>query len=103
MVDAHVFTYAPGGAIWQYNQGLVADLQFTPVLRMVDDGFRESPSRTKSELDELLARIGAHMAMALQQNDADYFRRLAVVLKARKDGRTLSSLTRSELLLYSRA
>ena len=102
LVEEHVFNNGPGGAIWQCNHGLVADLSFAPVLRMVDDGFREGLERTKAELDELLVRIGAHTAQAVHQNDVDYFRRLAVVLEARKQGRGLSTLTRKELLLPSR-
>jgi hypothetical protein len=102
LVEEHVFNDRPGGAIWQCNQGHVADLPLAPVLRMVDSGFQEGRWWSNSELDALLGKIGAHAAKAIHENDADYFRRLAVILEARKEGRDLSTLTRGELLLPPR-
>lgn len=102
LVQLHVFNYATGGALWQSQQGAVADLPFAPVLRMVNDYFDESSSLSEADRRDLLTRTGAHMATAINANDADYFRRLAVVLEARKEGRALTSLSRRDLLLPAR-
>lgn len=102
LVDTHVFNYRPGGAVWQRNHGLLADLSFAPVLRIVELEMGEGVTRTKAEIDELLLKIGAYTALAVQQNNADDIRRLAVVLEARRQGRSLASLTREELFLPPR-
>ena len=99
LVGKHVFNYRPGGAIWQRLHGAVADLPLDPVLRMVEDAYRDQLHRTKSELDDLLSQLGMLLAVAIRDNDADYFRRLAVVLDTRKEGLKIASLTRKELLL----
>lgn len=97
LVRDHILNYAPGGAIWQSMLGHVADLSFAPVLRMVDDAFSESPRRQEQEFNELLKRIGAHMAVAISENNAELFHQIHVVLKHRREGKNLADLTPKDL------
>lgn len=97
LVEEHVFRYSPGGALWQFSQGHVAELSFAPVLRMVDNAFREIPGQTRDGFHNLLERIGAHMAIAIRDNNAELFHQLHVVLSYRRAGKRLSEIPLKQL------
>lgn len=99
LVRDHYFNYAPGGAHWQMTQGHVANLEFAPVLRMVDDAFAEPSILTADQFHDLMKRIGAHMAIAIRDNEESYFEQLATVLRWRSEGKNLADLKPKELNL----
>lgn len=99
LIRDHHHNYAPGGAFWQRMQGHVADLSCAPVIRMVDDAFDEVPAKSESDFLELMNRIGARMAIAIRDNDAELFFQLHEVLKCRRDGKDLSELKPKDLAL----
>jgi hypothetical protein len=100
LAKEHVFNYAPGGALWQFSHGRIADLSIAPLLRMVDDALREDSSEIVDSQD-LLKRIGAHAAVAILDNNAEFFYQLHVVLSYRRDGKDLSDVPLKELRVKS--
>lgn len=101
LVTDHFLTYAPGGAIWQAIQGHVADLSISPILRIADDVYRAESSISEPEISELLQHIGAHMAVAIRDNNAELFYQLHMILSYRRDGKSLSELTLKDLGIKS--
>lgn len=97
LVRDHVLNYAPGGALWQRIQGHVADLSWAPVLRMVDDAFDESRANSEEAFNDLLKRIGAYIALAIRDDNAELFHQIHVVLKHRRDGKDLRELKPKDL------
>lgn len=108
LVDEEVFDYKTSGAMWQTLQGKVADEPFGHVLRMVDDLFGRNQELSKLDVRSLVESgdsivhtfvhlIGAHLAISIRDNDARYFKSLAVVLDARRKGIKLSKLTNKDL------
>jgi hypothetical protein len=98
LVRTEILNYGEGGALWRRQQGLVADLPASPLLRMADDALAfEAPKLSLEEQRYVLTKIGAHVAFPIQENDAEFFEQLAVVLRARREKRPLSNLTAKEL------
>ena len=98
LVGKHILTYAVGRALWQKLEGPVADLPVSPLLRMVEDLTGETPPiLSQEERGELFRWIGERFVSAVQTRDAEFFLQLGVVLRARREGRDLSTLTAKEL------
>lgn len=98
LVRTEILNYDEGGALWRRLQGLVADLPASPLLRMADDALAiEAPKLSLEDQRYVLTKIGAHVAFPIQENDAEFFEQLAVVLRARREKRPLCNLTAKEL------
>lgn len=99
LIQEHLLTYSQDAAFWQYKWGHFASHDFSIVLRMVADLFEDpSPSGGEKAL-HLYKKIASHLSTAIEENNADYFRAVAVVLEARKAGRPLAGLSRKDLFL----
>jgi hypothetical protein len=97
LVRTEILNYGEGGALWRRLQGLVADLPASPLLRMTNDALAEAPKLPLEDQRYVLTKIGAHVAFPIQENDAEFFEQLAVVLRARREKRPLNTLTAKEL------
>lgn len=103
LVRTEILNYGEGGALWRRQQGLVADLPASPLLRMADDALAtEAPKLSLEDQRYVLTKIGAHVAFPIQENDAEFFEQLAVVLRARRENRPLRTLTAKELGIQRR-
>ena len=101
LVRTEILNYGEGGALWRRLEGLFADLPASPLLRMADDALREEPPQVSPEdRSDLLSRIGARTAFPIQENNAEFFEQLAVILRARRESRALHSLTAKELGIH---
>jgi hypothetical protein len=98
LVRTEVFNYAEGGSLWRRLHGIVADTPVSPLLRMTDDALgMHDPGLSSESQRYLLTKIGAHMVFPIRDNNAEFFDLLAVVLRARRKNRPLTSLTANEL------
>ncbi|MDA7921295.1 hypothetical protein N9B73_06015 [Verrucomicrobiales bacterium] len=97
LVCDHILTYKQGGAHWQLMEGHVADLAISPVLRMVDDAFREPSILSVPQFHDLMKRIGVNVALAVNSNDAEFFHQLALVIEKRANGGSLTDLKPKDL------
>ena len=89
------------GGMNRVTDGLVAELRSYTVLRMAEERCRENPPLPERQSLDLMMSIGDHVAAMIVSNDAEYFEQLAVVLRARKAGKPLNSLARSDLKIKS--
>lgn len=101
LVEDHFLSYAPGGAMWQALQGNVADLSAGTVFRMANDAIQAESSQSGPQLRKLLGGIGAHVAAAIRDNDAEFFYQLHMILSHRRDGKPLSDLKLKDLRIKS--
>ena len=101
LVGEHILAYATGGALWQRREGLVADLPVGPLLRMVEDVTGGSALNAKERAD-IVSWIGERFIRAVRGTDADFFLQIGRVLKARREGRDLATVTAKELGLLRR-
>ncbi len=99
LVERHALTHAPDAALWRQLHGHIADYPAGLALRIAWEALNDSPHRSNSELTELLAKLGAFTAQAIQESDSIFFRQIAVVIAAKKEGRSSASLSRKELFL----
>jgi len=99
LVCDHMLTYKPGGAFWQNVQGHVADLEISPLLRMVDEAFKEPSIISVPHFHDLMKRIGATVALAASSNDTDFFKQLALVIEKRANGESLTEIKPKDLNL----
>jgi len=96
LVGEHILTYAPGGALWQMLEGLIADLPVGPLLRMIQDITTDKSMSEKQQAD-LVRWIGQRVVHAVKNADAEFFLQLGTVLRARREGRSLEAITAKEL------
>lgn len=92
-----IYTYETGRALWKKLHGVVADIPQGLLIRLTADAWENSPGITKGQFHDLMKQIGAHTSKAIHENDAQFFRALALILKRRKEGKPIATLTRKQL------
>lgn len=98
LVRTEMLNYGQGGSIWRRLHGVAADTPVSPLLRMTDDAFgMHGINPSPENLDYLWKKLGCHLALAINENDAELFDQLAVVARARRAKRPIHSITAKEL------
>ena len=99
LVERNVFTHAPGAALWHSLLGHIADYPAGLAYRIALEAISGSRPPSNSELTELLVKVGVLSVRAIQESDSGFFRQIAVIIAAKKEGRSIASLSRKELFL----
>jgi hypothetical protein len=82
-------------AIMMRKYGTVAELPHASLLDDVRTIFLGLPEPFRP--DDVLQRIGQTLADRIQQNDAEFFQSLSIILRTRRMGQSVSSIPRKKL------
>lgn len=97
LVKNEILNYTPG-ANGRLLYGLTGELEASILIRLSEDACNAGDDSLSKEVAFFaLKKLGAHIAIIIKENDDQKLEQLCVILRARKKGRPLHTLTANEL------